>query len=287
MDMMDQELKNTAVESPVIGVRCPKCLKLYAVDVSEIRESKPKFQCSKCQTKFWFPFPTATAMQEFIGFPVSWIENDDVNKADAVEPQFAINPEHGDSSGAASSGLDESTVAESDAMTSGSLTSGMGASSTVMSGSSAARSSASQVSPLHQDVGVPHSRRLRDLWNLVTEDYNNEALHQQFIKICQRENNLAFAAKKYAHIAQMMGEDSMAQKMNREIESLVKAWLQSSQTVKKKNVLRNRIVWFGVGTGVLLIALGLSFVQSRNLVGIGAVLSFLTLAMQGFLPSKS
>lgn len=236
MNMMDQEPKSAELQTSVVGVRCPKCLKLYAVEKAEIKESKPKFQCNKCDTRFWFPFSASSTMHEMIGFPVSWLEDSDVNASAAASPASVPAP-------------------------------------------------AKDVK-LQQDVGVPHSRRLRDLWNLVVENYGNENLHQQFVKACQKENNLAFASKKYAHILNMVSDDDIAMKMNREIEALVQIWLDRSQKVKKAPVLRNRIVWLGVGLGVVLVALGLSFYQLRNLVGIGAVLSFLTLALQGFIPTK-
>ncbi len=230
MNTMDQEPKNLASETSVIGVRCPKCLKLYAVEKTEIRESKPKFQCNKCDTRFWFPFSASSSMQEIIGFPVSWLEDVDIAPAEVPAPAKEFK--------------------------------------------------------LQQDVGVPHSRRLKDLWNLVVQNYENESLHQQFVRACQKENNLAFASKKYAHILNMVSDDDIAMKMSREIDTLVQLWLARSQKAKKAPVLRNRIVWLGVGLGVVLVTLGLSFYQLRNLVGIGAVLSFLTLALQGFIPTK-
>lgn len=243
MNTMDQEPKSYEPQTSVIGIRCPKCLKLYAVDTTEVHEAKPKFQCNKCNTRFWIPFPTASSMSELIGFPVSWIEDSDVNKfvPPAIKENFQDSNEQ----------------------------------------------SSALFSKFHQDVGVPHSRKLRDLWNVVVEDYNNHSLHLQFVKACQRENNLAFATKKYAHILNTVSNDEVAIKMIREIDGMVQAWITNSHSMKSNRIFRNRLVWFGVSTGLVLVALGLSFMQLRNLVGIGAVLSFLTLALQGFFPSKN
>lgn len=258
MNIMDQEPKNTQLELSVIGVRCPKCLKLYAVEKADIRESKPKFQCSKCQTRFWFPYPTGSNMAEIIGFPVSWLEDDDVNKeAPKKEEEPVVN-----------AAVVAATVPPP-----------------FPSEVTLEIEAATKSFKMQQDVGVPHSKRLRDMWNHVVENYSNENLHQQFVKMCQKENNLAFASKKYAHILNMVSDDEIAVKMQREIDSLIQIWMARSQK-QKKPVLRNRIVWLGVGLGIVLVCLGLSFYQLRNLVGIGAVLSFLTLALQGFIPTK-
>lgn len=255
MNIMDQEPKNQHnqhadyIETSVIGVRCPKCLKLYAVDKTEIKEAKPKFECNKCNTRFWLPFPVANSLRELIGFPVSWLEDSDMNKplpSSVAAPVTTSEQERIDSN-----------------------------------------ESVAVFAKFHHDVGVPHSRRLKDLWNIVVEDYGNEVLHQQFVKMCQKENNLAFASKKYAHILNTVSDDEIAHKMIREIDGMVQVWLTRSQTPKKQSTLKNRIAWFGIAMGLILVALGLSFFQLRNLVGIGAVLSFLALAMQGFFPSKN
>lgn len=264
MNTFDQEPKSLQIEnnetaqSLVIGVRCPQCLKLYAVDKSEIKEAKPKFECNKCHTRFWIPFSGASALQpEIIGFPVSWLEDQDVNKPEPKKPEPVVL---------------EQAPADTFAL--------------VEEHRIDANQSMELFARFHHDVGVPHSRRLRDLWNLVVDDYANEDLHRQFVKMCQKENNLAFASKKYAHILNTVSVDEMAVKMIREIDNLVQAWLTKAQVPKKKTLFSSRIAYITLGVGLVLIALGLSVMQFRNLVGVGVVLTFLTLAWQGLLPSK-
>lgn len=64
---------NLSKHPVVVHVRCPDCFKQYGVQVSEITESKPRFECLDCKTQFWIAFPEVLEQKEVIGFPVNWL----------------------------------------------------------------------------------------------------------------------------------------------------------------------------------------------------------------------
>ncbi|MCB0406575.1 MAG: zinc-ribbon domain-containing protein, partial [Bdellovibrionales bacterium] len=66
--------ENLTPNYEVIKVRCPQCFQAFRVNAAEIKQSRPKFACTKCQASFWLPFPEALKQKELIGFPVSWIQ---------------------------------------------------------------------------------------------------------------------------------------------------------------------------------------------------------------------
>jgi hypothetical protein len=51
-------------------VRCPHCRKLYLVQFADVKESKPKFECIQCRSKFWLSLPDMDLSAEITGIPV-------------------------------------------------------------------------------------------------------------------------------------------------------------------------------------------------------------------------
>ena len=66
-----------------LRVRCPHCRKLYLVQRSDIRETRPRFECVQCRERFWLSIEEVDANQEMIGLPIQVRE---APKPQRVEP---------------------------------------------------------------------------------------------------------------------------------------------------------------------------------------------------------
>src|SRR5690606_25754526 len=53
-----------------LRVRCPHCRKLYLVQVADIQEARPRFECIECHTQFWLSMAEVDFRSEVIGWPV-------------------------------------------------------------------------------------------------------------------------------------------------------------------------------------------------------------------------
>lgn len=215
-----------------LRVRCPSCRKLYLVQTTDIRESKPRFACVQCHTKFWLSLAEQDLTAEIVGVPVQ------IRTSSTEKPVVS--------------------------------TSAPPVSSTLVA-----------------EKVPPHSAGLMTLWQKVLADFGSQDLHHDFVAICQRENNLPYAAFQYSQMLKLVPNDEIVNRMLGEIKALAMTGPIAQAAAENEDQSRTR--WFvspsrlwqlPLAIATVLVVVGLMIPFFRNLVGVGAALLFLALALQ-------
>lgn len=241
MDTLKQ--KDFGFTSESLRVRCPHCRKLYLVQRADIRETRPRFECVQCRERFWLSVEDITGREEIVGLPLQVKESPKPQKVEACPKCRA-------------------TIAV------GSLE--CGSCGVVISKWKAARSS--KASP------IPASETLHREWQKVIDGFGSATTHDDFIASCRRDKNLPFAAQQYANLLQVLPGDEQIQQRIREIENLA---LAQVAVTEKKMGLRMPTLWqWPLIIGGLMILLGLALPLFRNMVGAGAAVIFVSLALR-------
>ncbi len=223
------------------------------VQTRDIHETRPRFECAGCHERFWISYPECSTLEEVMGLRI-----DDVR---ARAPQAA--------SGA------PAIEAEKCPKCAAPLT------------FDKEECTACGVIPkkflgLKTAARIQGSERLSVLWKKIIDDYGNDDLHREFIKVSSMENNLAYASAQYAQLLKLIPQEERAVKMIAEIGALVAVPISFSNTVRIQSV-KNRAPRWVQGiliAGGVLVAAGIFFPFMRNLTGLGAVLVFLALGWQ-------
>lgn len=241
MDIIKQNDEILATET--LRVRCPHCRKLYLVQRADIRETKPRFECVQCHERFWLATEEINAHQEVIGLPLQVRE---VSRPLKVEPcpkcraPIAVGSLECSSCGV------------------------------VISKWRTVRSQKSGT--------VVASDVLQRQWQKVMDDFSHTSTHQDFILACRRDGNLAFAAQQYGSLAQVLpGDDQIRQRLS-EIEAL--SLSEIPVTDKKFRPTMPKIWQIPLIAGSAMMLLGLVLPMFRNLMGVGAVLMFLSVTLR-------
>lgn len=247
-----------------LQVRCPACEKLYEVNPAQIHSLCPHFECVVCRTLFCFDFPPVhpqnIATRKLLkDSPPAVVVKKETGK---VCPSCGSLNNHSQQkcySCQSSFEFNEYTVTHQPAKT---------------------------------DAGI------LQLWNRIFTDYENEELHQDFIKKCQSLDALAFASKKYQELKDAQGGDPLCHKMILQIQMLVDRNLAENREFDSEPSmpptwggfiawLRTRnwkrvLYWTPLVVSSLMILLGTSRLGFRNLIGLGfatALLSYGLLIM--------
>ncbi|MBK8203425.1 MAG: hypothetical protein IPK68_14215 [Bdellovibrionales bacterium] len=278
------------VYSP-IKIRCPECLKLYAIDPEEIMNSKPKFQCIHCKTKFWMAFPESLGQAgEIIGNRLEWPE-----KGLKPPPETQINAPRHDLKEArepevpAEKSLGPSFVAKpanknpelsTDPCPKCKVPIVRGIQECPHCGILVQKFLAFQKLRDEEEQGFPASKELRAYWATLIDKYDDQECHQKFIRLCQGERNLVYASRQYGKILAAYSGDETANKMRTQILALSQLSAAAIRVGKKPAL--NRYSWnlsnFIILLSVILITVGLFLEPWRNMVGVGVALIFFTLA---------
>jgi hypothetical protein len=270
-----------------LHVRCPSCLKLFAVRAAEVAEPKPKFQCTSCAAGFWFPFEEALRHPAgFIGFPVLERSTEVISEVDFEAPELLAKPFQCPKCGAGYAGgqlecescgvvfakFFERAEADRD-MT------------------AVAATTAAAVELRRDPNGAaavwapPASRELKDAWSAVIERYDSDELHQAFLNQAWFETALDFARFKYSQVLSVNPSDAQATKHLDKIKALMMARIESKVPVKEKVGEGLGLPQFRWGTLMMflcgvVIVLGLLMPGARNLVGMGCAFLFMILALR-------
>lgn len=252
----------TGTPAPV-RVRCPECLKLFAINPAQIQERRPRFQCAGCQKKFWLSFPEALEAKDVImGFPLEWIEPN----ASAESPSAPSAP--------------TSSLAKPYACPKCSSAYSPEDHDCPNCGVILQKARLQDILPNEQSLSA--SKEIKELWEDVLTNYENYLLHQRFVRAAYVDRSLTYAANKYASILQACPQDEMALKATKEIEALATARFEVQQPTQSESEpvswgfqfrrlpFTNIIIvlcGFIIITGVLLPEL-------RNLVGFGCSVLF-------------
>ena len=244
----------TSAES--LRVRCPHCRKLYMVQFSDIQEAKPRFECVQCRQRFWLSLADQDLGQEVTGLPVQLKDapvdagaNAAATSKRKTEPCpkcFKAN-EVSRVECAHCGVVIEKARAQSLAMTEG---------------------------------VPPHSAILATLWKKVVADYADEAQHAEFLRACQRERNLAYAAAQYAQMQRLVPGDETTERRVREVEALASTMVPSIASPVRVPRRFPRLWHLPLMFATIVIISGMLAPVWRNLVGVGAAFLFLAIGLR-------
>ena len=65
-----QEVERAPYPSESMRVRCPQCRKLYLVQLNDVKEAKPRFECVQCHARFCVSLSEADLHAEITGIPL-------------------------------------------------------------------------------------------------------------------------------------------------------------------------------------------------------------------------
>lgn len=247
------------------NVRCPSCSKLFRVDSREIKSSLPHFDCSSCLTRFTFDFPPSNVnkietraisqaetfnLQETEVQPVIGVDLKKCPKCSTLNPKLA------------SECIKCHVIFE-------------------------------KLEDLSMDPAQGAFPSLVRAWQELMSDYDNLKKHLAFVDRCEDLQALPFALKKYEILKDAQPQDETAQKMFQNV--WVKSFAgrvthQVTQRYLKQYI--DQVNWTRVrklaplATGALLILGGLASSGSRNMVGVGAAIIFLTLGFTIFIKGR-
>lgn len=248
------------------NIRCPSCQKLFRVDSREIKSSQPHYDCSSCLGRFTFDFPPTN---------VNRVETRMISQAETFKlKEDAMN--------AAVMGTDLKKCPKCEAV------------NPKMAGECIkCRVIFAKVEDLSLDPAVGAFPSLMKAWQELMSDYDNLKKHLAFVDRCEDLQALPFALKKYEILKDAQPQDETAQQM------FQKVWVKSlagrmTQKVADKylNKYLQQINWERVrklaplAIGSFLVLCGLANAGSRNLVGVGAAIIFLTLGTTIFLKGR-
>ena len=250
--------ENFRVTPQSLEVRCPECFKRYSVDLREASAERPHYKCTNCEQKFWFDRKMIDG-GPVLGLPLEWLDSGLENEnAQSVETLQDFK---------------ESTVIQLDCPNCQADYS-PGDKECSACGVVFAKYQKAQWSSY-----VEASETLKVLWEKVILEYENEELHHQFIKACQKELNLEYASSKYGAIVHASPEDEIAQLMVQQIVAIASMPVEVPQNIEPMMVTRSlwgRLLWgtlfFASGS---LIVTGYLVPPLRNLIGIGVALLFI------------
>lgn len=234
-------------------VRCPHCRKLYLVQFSDIQEAKPRFECSQCHERFWLSLPDMDLSTELTGLPIQVKEaplpprrrEPPAVKKDLEPCPKCFKP-------------NEARARE------------CGHCGVMLSKARAG---------LNFDENLPaRSASVEGAWKKLVDDYGDEKLHSEFIRISVQEGSLPYAAAQYGQMRKLMPTDDITKKRIEEIQALG-AMLVPPRVEKPKAPMYPRLWQVPFVGAALLIIVGMVFPVLRNIVGLGAAFLFLAVAM--------
>ncbi len=261
-------------------LRCPECFKLYVVKASDIREPRPRFECLSCKTQFWIPFDESLDSQEILGFPLAWLEENEEKAQAGTEKQLDQKPPQEQVSAEFHCPKCESpyAVGETECRQCGLIF--------------------AKFDWVNSQGTADHlaSAELKFLWHQAKMDYEDKSAHQKFLAACQKEDNLVYAAAQYGRILEAEPGDPMAQSMSQAVQALTSFPLEREGLLgrasgAKASAARPRGSWpwprlssWIILVSSMLIVVGYFLPALRNMVGVGAALIFLSIALRMYFP---
>lgn len=279
-----------------IKVRCPQCFKLYRVDFSSVALHRPKFQCTQCQEKFSLQIQDCQGLDEIIGFSESW-EEKSTNEEDVIssfaqrndvlgiegpldslqqnkksEEKTVFKPEE-----RSHKELDKEGVPCPKCETLNPI------GSLECKHCHVVIKKFVEIKKDPSLVNVP--QKLKEIWQMVLNHYEDEDLHQEFIRQCRKLNRLEFAASRYKKILDAQPQEELALRFRREIVALASIAPELTTTSTKVNPIdkpKMRVPFTSIAMllSSILMFVGYMTPEFRNLMGIGAAFLFITTAIR-------
>ncbi len=274
--VLDFNFKNS-LKLSTLEVSCPKCYKLYAINPHEIMTTKPQFNCRECTSQFYIQYPDCLEDSRIVGKIIE-------RKALKREAETPIQEEPVQAK--STEKPTEVKLTETQRIVTKSKVTNSSTYEPVINcpkcnyvnvaTSIECIKCAVILSKARLDrdykPSVYASPELKDLWELVLDNYDAESAHQNFIRYSGLEQNLEFASQKYNLILSVNPYDEIANKMKTQIHGLTTIEARKSVvTAPAKSVFRFFNIWtFSFLLSFSIIGFGLYFNQHKNLIGIGA-----------------
>jgi hypothetical protein len=247
-------------------VRCPDCFKLYSINPGEIAESRPRFECSGCSKKFWIAMTEADPHTDIMGFPLEWIERPPAEQVESTtdSAKEALAKEHALGPNFQCPKCKTSNeFAAKECKTCGVVFEKLK--------NRGAKSS------------VAAAPELKMAWEKVLSNFEDRGLHQAFVNACVVGQNLKFALSQYSRLKEVNPQDELILEFMSKVATLIEVHSMNLQAHPAKTAHRPFPIFPSfVGFCGFLMLLGFFVPQLRNLVGLGAALLFVCLAIRSY-----
>lgn len=132
---------------------------------------------------------------------------------------------------------------------------------------------------LPKDSSLKAQPSLVRKWKNLVENFENETLHDEFIRSCHELDALRFAALKYEELKSAQGGDPLCEQMIARINSLMVVGLAQKTASSTESLVRPKwqkyFYWGPFAISAFLILLGMINLGHRNLIGVGVALAFM------------
>ncbi|WP_374001519.1 hypothetical protein [Bdellovibrio bacteriovorus] len=255
-----------------LKIRCPSCAKLYEVESDDIQSETPLFQCISCESRFSFEYPPQDPLNVMC-FKVS------------LEPEATTEEISSESVPPMMEKSEQILAAERHV--------GMAAEPGTHEMKSCPKCGAlngrrakecyschvifEKLEGLPKDPSLKAQPSLVRKWKNLVENFENEDLHDEFIRSCHQLDALRFAVLKYEDLKTAQGGDPKCDEMIARINSLMMVGLSQKPAGEAVKPKWNKYLYWGpFGLSAFLILLGMINLGHRNLIGVGVALACMT-----------
>ncbi|WP_374029036.1 hypothetical protein [Bdellovibrio bacteriovorus] len=242
-----------------LKIRCPNCVKLYEVESDEIHSENPLFACISCETRFSFEFPPSDPAN-ILCFPVTVATAAAVSSA--AEQQEAASV-------AVEPGAQEMKSCPKCGALNGRRAKECYSCHVLFE----------KLEGLPKDPALKAQPSLVRKWKNLLDNFENDSLHDEFIRACHELDALRFATLKYEELKAAQGGDPLCDQMIARINSLMMVGLSQKPVAKTEASARPKwqkyMYWGPFGLSAFLILLGMINLAHRNLIGVGVALAFM------------
>ena len=184
-----------------LHIRCPYCFQVFKAFKHEFEEDKPDFQCSVCEEQFWInshdPDPV------ILGRPR------DMHKNSSSPPPMT---QLGTSTKICPRCTEEVSMEDQECSYCG-------------------------VVFIKMIEGLGSSFQLRGVWANVVKNWHDEKIHDEFLRVCHKQNELVYGISCYGRILKEDKENKKAKEMIQRMESLT--WFFEEEVSLPKFTFRN------------------------------------------------
>ncbi len=244
MNNVDFYVNNENHDLSRIYFKCPNCLKPYSSDPTKIYVEEPEYTCLKCKTEFSIPLSAALQQSEIIGTLLKTVQLPKAVKVEAIDAKTTLNQLQQE--------FDFKTLKDGNA-------------------------SFDELGEKNLKIDFEFE------WSKVLKDYENRAVHLNFIEYCTKKMNLEFAIEKYGRLIAVNPNDALAQSFLKKIEFNIESRMNFESVKTFKMFTRSfYIILSIVCVGILMILMGTLWFQNKNIAGLGLGLIFFTFAAKAF-----
>lgn len=242
-----------------LKIRCPSCTRLYEVESGEIHSEAPLFQCISCDTHFSFEFPPKDPLHVPC-FRVPVMGSAAVN---AMEMEGTNAGQHEMKACPKCAALNGRRAKEC----------------------YSCHVLFDKLEGLPKDRSLKAQPSLVRKWKNLVENFDNEKLHDEFIRACHELDALRFALLKFEELKAAQGGDPQCDQMIARIHSLMMVNLAQNPVAVKGLATTGRprwqkyVYWGPFAVSALLILLGMINLAQRNLIGMGVALAFMSVGL--------